>query len=440
MKTFTLYRMLGTISFLFLLAACGQSELEECATNAVRQTDKAVPDSVRVVPLYVYMEGAEEESRALPSDYGVNFWTSWGEKAPHLSVARNLRFYVFQRDAGSAGEFLYVSSLSDNLSSTWSILRYEDNYYGKPFYVREFQFQKEEGKEYKILVTAFGEKNEDEGSIGEQVTGVYAACCPLKYTGKDGAELVDDTPLSELQAAIVPKSTYEPKIRTTIFTGFEYENSVGVYSLQENFYGFCEQQESEAGDVHIITFDDKTALRAYLYRNVAKVIFKIQNMYYDSVSGTEFQWAGIYANNVTMDVDADNYDKFKVAKHEDGWKLLTYFKDENVENKNSNTISGFGNHKFKKKDDAGEYKLVTYMLPTTTTFRIRIARNYLSTRYCDQYKVPIRGLNSASGSNATGVVDEVIVSTDEIRIERNKEYIIHINYRVLIESSNDLDV
>lgn len=432
MKNTAIYSFLCLV----LCCACNNTEIEECEPSAASHEVMEELASVRTVPLYVCMEKAESQTRALPSDYGVNFWTSLGEPSPNLSVARNLLFYVFQRDAGETGDFLYNQSLSGTLNSSWPLLRWEENYYGRPFWVREFQFKKQEGKEYKILVTASGEVNEDRGSRGTQVPGLYAANCPLVYRNSDGSPLTEGSPLSLLQAAIQHKTTKEPKIQSTARSNLNYDNDVNVYSLQENFYGFCEQQSTELEDVHVITFEDKTALRAFLYRNVAKVIFNVNKMYYGTLR-TSFQWIGIYANNLTTQTVASSYDAFKHAHPETGWKLLTYFNDDN-DNSSPRTVNDYGDHEF-HSTDMGSYQLVTYMLPTTTAFQIRISTDY-SSRYCNRYKVPIRKINSASGSAPTGVVEEIITSNDYIKIERNKEYVIDINYRVLIKGSNDLRI
>lgn len=423
------------------LTACTEKTIIPSAQQQV--TNRSVNEKVRVVPLRIYM-GKKTSSRT--AGVAPTFETSFGEKthSDHdggmgTSVARNLTFYVYARTANSADDFQYDETKSSALNTTTAgglkAKTFFTQYDQTTFYTAEVSFEKEQGKEYKILVTASGAE-EEKGYVGTTlktpVPNLQSAKA-LTYQTND-APIKNGDKLSDLKAKVVNESVYIPQIRTGNSTkDIDYENTPApFYGLQECFYGFCESRSATSGDKNIITYEDPSALRAYLVRNVARVEFKFTNINYEN--NYSFPWIGIYASQIGTESDAHEYSYFRTHStipiiDETNGTLVAYYDEKGM---GYETMSnGFGTTRF-SSTNPGSYSFVTYMLPTITSFKFRVQWNRETTvkyKYCHTISLPLTDSGGIGGydESGTAILAPIPFEGDKLKIECNRNYIITVD-------------
>lgn len=407
-------------------------------------------EKVHVVPLKIYME---KKVNSRTPDELPTFGNSWGElplpDGMGTSVARNLIFYVYSRAEGTSGDFLYNEQKSSDLNSipAWNTLTqrifYGGNGNDRTFATVEVSFAKEKGQEYKILVTASG-KEQETTAIRGVINNTKGQKAEALHFQTNNNAIKDGDSLDELTAAIIPTiAPNVPKLRNSDDNNdVDYDSNIPVYGLQEGFYGFCESQTTTKGDENIITYNNPATLRAYLIRNVARVEFKITNIWYTGTlqRNYSFPWMGIYAAAVNTQSNANEYDRFRNSLSSAGedWKLLTYYDELN---KGNNTINGFGNVLF-TKDNAGSVSFVTYMLPTVTRFKLRIKWNRNGTsditsyKYCHDIEIPFNKHHSYGDTGGSvGVIPPPPYSGNTLTVQCNRNYIITMDGNKLLETT-----
>lgn len=426
------------------LTACTEETILPSAQQQV--TNRSVNEKVRVVPLRIYM-GKKTSSRT--AGVAPTFETSFGEKT-HIgdgggmgtSVARNLTFYVYARTAKSTNDFLYDETKSSVLNTAaiggLKAKIFFTQYDQTTFYTAEVSFEKEQGKEYKILVTASGAEEEN-GYVGTTLKTTHLQKAKALTYLTNNAPIKNGDKLSDLKAKVVnDESVYVPQIRTEGSTkDIDYESTpVPFYGLQEGFYGFCESKSATSGDKNIITYEDPSALKAYLVRNVARVEFKFTNIYYDTTYGTySFPWIGIYATQVGTASDAYEYSCFRTSASpitETNGTLVAYYDEKG---KGHNTMEdGFGTTVF-SSSNPGTYSFVTYMLPTTTEFKFRVQWNrkgkllYADNKYCHNISLPLIDAGGVGGydDSGTAILAPIPFEGSKLKIECNRNYIITVD-------------
>lgn len=422
-----IYKMIVGLSAIIALTACSEEEIWQ--TPQSLQSDNTATAGVRIVPLTVYVENNPTGARA-STDYILTFGKSKGEQGENISVARSLTYYVYSRTANSAEDFHYDTAKSSELNgqSQWVALT-ERLFDTKTFATVEVAFAKEEGQEYKILVTASGTADETCSSPG--ITQQQNAN-PLSYQTGSGT-------LANLTATLTTiDATNVPQVRNG--EGEITYGSNKIYGLREGFYGFCEKSSgvSEGEDMNIITYNEPSALKAFLFRSLARVEFRITNIWYKRtiLSNYSFPWMGIFAKTVGTSCSAENYDAFKTALSSEtstatnGWKLLTFY--------NSQTNPSFASQIF-TESSPGTFTFVTYMLPTTTQFSLRIEWNYNNAgkdTYCTEYTLTGGSVNNTPNIGAPIGHTFSPYNNDNdkttFKIERNRKYIINVNCNSLM--------
>lgn len=417
------------------LTACTEETILPSAQQ--QMTSRSATEKVRVVPLRIYM-GKKPSTRT--AGIAPTFETSFGEKTytdggAGTSVARDLTFYVYARTAKSTDDFLYDEAKSSALTTAADGKLKEKAFFAQyeqtTFYTAEVSFGKEQGKEYKILVTASGAEQE-KGYVGATLkTTSHQQGKALTYL-TNNAPIKDGDKLSDLKAKVVNKNVYVPETQTLPLNSNDrqYEsNPVPFYGLQEGFYGFCESRSAASGDKNIITYEDPSALKAYLVRNVARVEFKFTNINYDK--RYYFPWIGIYATQVGTESDAYEYSCFrKDHSTPSDDKLVAYYDEKDMGHNTMN--DGFGKTLF--NNEPGIYSFVTYMLPTTTEFKFRVQWNRESPspkyKYCHIISLPLTdaGGTGGTGESGTGILAPAPLDENKLlKIECNRNYIITVD-------------
>lgn len=438
-----------------ILAACTEEVVLPQSEQGQQSNTRSVTDGVRIVPLKIYMD-RKPKTRAtnkLPL-----FGDSWGEgKDMGSSVARNLTFYVYSRAAGTSGDFKYNETKSGELNGVhaWSKLvkrEFKRDYESIFFTTTEVYFRKNEGEEYKILVTAYGEDTEESKINGASHSTNKQNAEPLEYytKGRPTIEgepaIVDGDNLNDLMARIKTRTAaFVPQLRSSnTTTDVGYDANIPVYGIQECFYGFCESQTaSEGSDPNIITYKDPGLLRAFLNRNVARIEIKLTNIWFEGSLSSKytFPWIGIYANNVKTVTNASAYDQFRdrlESSATDEWKLLTFYDETG---KATNTISGFGNVEF-TKGNAGTFSFVTYMLPCVTKFKFKVkwvrqGSSATTYKYCHDIEIPLKNQPYTMGevSPGIGILAPSIydATTNELKVYCNRKYTVTVDCNARLE-------
>lgn len=426
------------------LTACTEETILPSAQQ--QETSRSATEKVRVVPLRIYM-GKKPSTRT--AGVAPTFETSFGEKTHTdggmgTSVARDLTFYVYARTAKSTDDFLYDEAKSSVLTTAADGKLKEKTFFTQfeqtTFYTAEVSFEKEQGKEYKILVTASGAE-EEKGYVGATLkTTSHQQGNALTYLTND-APIKDGDKLSDLKAKVVNNNVYVPETQTkdVHYDDIQYEsNSVPFYGLQEGFYGFCESRSAANGDKSIITYEDPSALKAYLVRNVARVEFKFTNINYEN--NYSFPWIGIYATQVGTESDAYEYSCFRnhSATTTSNDKLVAYYDEKG---KGHNTMNdGFGTTTF-SSTSPGSYSFVTYMLPTTTEFKFRVQWNRevwgSKYKYCHIISLPLTDAGGIGGYDefGTGILVPTPLDENKLKIECNRNYIITVDCGSLLKTT-----
>lgn len=421
------------------LTACTEETILPSAQQQV--TNRSVNEKVRVVPLRIYM-GKKTSSRT--AGVAPTFETSFGEKT-HIgdgggmgtSVARNLTFYVYARTAKSTNDFLYDETKSSVLNTAaiggLKAKTFFTQFDQTTFYTAEVSFEKEQGKEYKILVTASGAEEEN-GYVGTTLKTTHLQKAKALTYLTNNAPIKNGDKLSDLKAKVVNESVYVPQIRTGNSTkDIDYENTPApFYGLQECFYGFCESRSATSGDKNIITYEDPSALRAYLVRNVARVEFKFTNINYEN--NYSFPWIGIYASQIGTESDAHEYSYFRTHSttsiiDETNGTLVAYYDEKGMGHETMS--NGFGTTRF-SSTNPGSYSFVTYMLPTTTDFKFRVQWNREATvkyQYCHTISLPLTDSGGIGGydESGTAILAPIPFEGDKLKIECNRNYIITVD-------------
>lgn len=433
----TLKNIILTISVATICAACTEESAIQPPKQEKAITASSATNGVRVVPLKIYMPIDGIQTRVTGYDNELTIANSYGENKNGYdqSVARKLHFYVYERNSGEAGDFFYNSTKSAELNDGQVQLE-ERIYHDYTYAMATVRFTKQEGKEYKILVTASGKAIEQgyRGNVSNNTWSDIVASSNgtqeqnanemIYYTkGNANKGIADGDKLSDLMAGVSEVTVEKvPNLKTGSETAsYPTVNSSKAYGIQESFYGFCEKTVPSNGDddPYIITYNDYPSLKAYLRRNVARVEFNATNIYYSETgfyaNNFEFKWMGIYARAVGTECKATGYDQFKgssdsiyVGKDGDnGWRLLTYFSGNTGDALSTplfTEVDGRGNY-FGSGDDTKEkfdsetpgiFNFVTFMLPIQTEFMVRIVwrrtRGLNDSRkfiYCTEYKIPV---------------------------------------------------
>lgn len=446
-----------------VLAACTEETVLPLSEQEQQSVTRSVSDGVRIVPLKIYMDRKPITRTTVGKRPPYN--DSWGEDnelSMGSSVARNLAFYVYSRVAGTSGDFKYNAMKSGELNGehAWSKLvkrEFKRDYESTFFATTEVYFRKNEGEEYKILVTACGEDTEESKINGVSHSTNEQNAEPLEYytkgrpTIEGEPDIVEGDNLSDLMARVKTRTAaVVPQLKTSASNSNDvsYDTNIPVYGIQECFYGFCESQTAPEGssDLNIVTYKDPGILRAYLNRNVARVEIKLTNIYYmvDILKYLyTFPWIGIYANNVKTETNASAYDQFRdglESSKTDEWKLLTFYDETG---KATNTISGFGNVAF-TGDNAGTFSFVTYMLPSITKFKFRVKwdrQGGIRYKYCHDIEIPIQdqpyALGGGSDGGGTGILVPSVYDkiTNELQVYCNRKYTVTVDGNARLQTT-----